>query len=174
MSNSVNIVPKPSTTNITRFHIVNVRAELYKKAVISVDLFSNNLFVRNELLEMTEEEYNNWMTDEYIVELTMEKLGFSKAPEPEPEVVPEPTLETVEEVVEPVVEEEKKEVVEKRLYYDYNEEIIEDTLYIHKNYVRGETHNYIVSEMIYDNGISKFNDFIHELAETKDHVSKLL
>ncbi len=113
MSNSVNIVPKPSTTNITRFHIVAVRAEIYKKAVISVDLFSENLFVRNELLQMSEDEYNNWLSDDDIVSLTMDKLGFSKAPEPEVEVVePEVEEEKKEDapVVEEVVEEKKEEV----------------------------------------------------------------
>ncbi len=104
---SVNIIPKPSTVQITRFYIVAVRAELYKSATVSVDLFNQNTFVRNELIPLTEEEYNSWIVDDDIVDLVMDKLGFEKSPEPEPEVVVEP-----EPPVETVVEEEKKEPVE--------------------------------------------------------------
>ena len=95
---SINIVPKPSTVQITKFFIVAVRAELFKSATVSVDLFNGTTFVRNELIPLSEDEYSNWVSDDDIVDLVMEKLGFEKAPEPEP------TLETVEPTTEQVVE----------------------------------------------------------------------
>ena len=98
----IKITPSPSTTLINKVYIVAVRAELYKNATVSVDLFSSDKFVRNELIALTDEEYNAWNVDEDIENLVLLKLGFEKAPVVEP-------VETLSPVVEPVVDEEKKE-----------------------------------------------------------------
>ena len=99
--NYIQITPKPSNTLINKVYIVAVRAELYKNATVSVDLFSDNTFVRNEIVVLTDEEYNAWNVDEDIENLVLLKLEFQRAPTP--------VVEPVEPVVEPVVDDKKEE-----------------------------------------------------------------
>jgi hypothetical protein len=70
------IVEKPETYNVTRFEIVNMRVRLFQTADVSVDLFSQNKFLRNEIITLTEEEYNAWISDDDIVNIVLDRLGF--------------------------------------------------------------------------------------------------
>ena len=97
----IQITPSQSTTLITKIFIVAVRAELYKNATISVDLFSNDTFVRNELVVLTDSEYNQWNTDDDIVAIVLDKLAFQRLTD-DGKVIP-PVQKA------PVVVEEKKE-----------------------------------------------------------------
>lgn len=101
---SINIVPQSANINITSFKVVSLSVVLYSHATISVDLYCETGFLRNQILTMSGEEYDNWMTDDYLIDYVVEKLGFTKAPH-----VVEPPVEVVEPPTEPVVVEEKKE-----------------------------------------------------------------
>lgn len=97
---SINIVPQSANINITSFKVVSLSVVLYSHATISVDLYCETGFLRNQILVMSQSDYDNWMTDDYLIDYVVEKLGFTKAP---------PVVEPPVEVVEPPVVEEKKE-----------------------------------------------------------------
>lgn len=82
-SSSVYISPKPSTVEITRFVIAGMNVRLFQNAVVSVDLYSGDKFIKNELIALTTEEYNSWLLDEDIVSLVCDKLEFVVTPPPE-------------------------------------------------------------------------------------------
>ena len=75
-----NIQPKEIivTTNIVKFQITEIELILYQGANINILMFSeNNKFFKSERLLLTQEEYNNWGTDDdYIRDLVCQKLDF--------------------------------------------------------------------------------------------------
>jgi hypothetical protein len=78
MSN--NIVPTEVVTKnvLTRFEINDVRLELFKKATLVVNLYSDDKYVKTEVIELSNEEYLNWLNDDtYILNLVCQKLGFT-------------------------------------------------------------------------------------------------
>jgi hypothetical protein len=82
----VTIVPAEQTTVLTivRFEIYQVIIDLFKRAIILVNLFAeNNNLVKNTSIVIENEEYNNWGSDDhYLVDLVCSKLGFTKVVPP--------------------------------------------------------------------------------------------
>lgn len=93
--NSINIVPRSANICITSFKIVSLSVVIYSHATISVDLYSDDGFLRNQILTMSGDDYDNWVNDDILIDYVLNKLNFTKAPPVE--------------VVEPPVVEEKKE-----------------------------------------------------------------
>ena len=77
---TVDIIPKNTNIEITSFKIVNMNVIIFEKAIISVDLFSNDKFIRNEIILMSSEEYNTWLDDQDVIDLICDRLCFEKKP----------------------------------------------------------------------------------------------
>jgi len=79
MSNNINIPVQNYDINkiVTNVQINNVSVSLYRSASINCclcDTNGNALDVRT--VNLSEEEYNNWLTDDYLVQLVLQKIGL--------------------------------------------------------------------------------------------------
>ena len=75
-----NIQPKEfiQTTTVNKFEITEVEVKLYTGASLTIMLYTDsNKCYKCVRVELTQEEYNNWGTDDnYIRDIVCEKLGF--------------------------------------------------------------------------------------------------
>lgn len=90
---TIDIIPKNTSIEITNFKIVNMNVILFEKAILTVELYSSEKFIRNEVILMSSEEYNTWLDDQDVIDLICDRLGFEKKPvEPTIEPTVEPTV----------------------------------------------------------------------------------
>ena len=78
---NISIIPQSANISITSCKVVSMNVMLFSHALISVDLYSNSNFIKNTMLTMTNEEYEAWSSDDYLIEYVLGKLGFEKSPE---------------------------------------------------------------------------------------------
>ena len=82
----INIVPKVGFT-FDKLWIRSVNATLFETCIVNIQLhFVDPTGVLDETqcniyrsINLTSEEYNNWTTDEYLVNLVLTKLSLTKA-----------------------------------------------------------------------------------------------
>jgi hypothetical protein len=80
-TDSININPVDQITvkTITAYKIGTIEVNLYKGASINVQLFNEQKnIIKIQILDMTEEEYSLWGTDDsYVNTFVCSKLGFT-------------------------------------------------------------------------------------------------
>jgi hypothetical protein len=81
--NSVNVdvvdYPYLRQNNINNIKLRINSFELFKKITIFVSLYENSDLIDNKLINISDEEYANWGTDDkYIIDLVLSKLGLTE------------------------------------------------------------------------------------------------
>ena len=85
MTINIDIVPQYEGKRIAKLQIVNITVVPFERCTAIVYFYTEDgSFVRQEKLEMTEAEYNQWEYDSYLVEWVLTRTGFTLAPVSDP------------------------------------------------------------------------------------------
>jgi hypothetical protein len=77
---NINIIPKDITTTITNITIEIMSLNFNSSATFRVNSISNMHLIKSDIFIIQGEEYENWgNNDDYIINLLLGKLGYTKS-----------------------------------------------------------------------------------------------
>ena len=98
MSSQVEPVEVITKKSITRVSVAVNSIVLFESVSLLVTLFDGENVLETRLLKFEGDDYKGWKDDDtYLLQLTLERLGFVPAPAPESVPVPESAPEPVPE-----------------------------------------------------------------------------
>lgn len=80
----INVYDSPYvvTNTINKVSINIIKIELFTKVTIGATLFNNSTILDNKVIILTGAEYDAWgNSDQYIIDITLEKLGLKEKPD---------------------------------------------------------------------------------------------
>ncbi len=84
-NNQPHVIPiqpedRVKTTKITGVQVRVINLELFKQVTVAVHLFSYDVMVDTQIVEISGDDYTQWTNDDQtLVNIVIQKLGFYKA-----------------------------------------------------------------------------------------------
>lgn len=79
MITSIDIVPKEVSKYIHKIQIVDVKVNPFENCIIFIYMVDENgVFIKSLTLTMTNEEYNLWNDDDYLIDWILQKVDAVK------------------------------------------------------------------------------------------------
>lgn len=78
---SVNVeeVEEIVTNKINRISVFNTHVTLSEKTLSTqVNLYDGDKYIKSEVVALTPQEYDLWLTDEYLFDLVLQKLSLRR------------------------------------------------------------------------------------------------